>query len=68
MISFYNSQATTSIRAEPKDVIACMQSQGVKVLKEALITDTTISIEHGNNQPATVYTPSCFHVRETKTL
>ncbi|KAL9977868.1 hypothetical protein ACROYT_G015322 [Oculina patagonica] len=39
MISFYNRQATTGIRAEPKDVIACMQAQGVEVLKESQITN-----------------------------
>ncbi len=39
LISFYNRQATTGIRAEPKDVIACMQTQGVEVLKESQITN-----------------------------
>ena len=37
MISFYNRQATTGIRAEPKDVIASMRAQGVEVLKESQI-------------------------------
>ena len=37
MISFYNRQAASGIRAEPKDVITCMQAQGVEVLKESQI-------------------------------
>ena len=38
MISFYNRQASTGIRAEPKDVIACMQAKGLEPLKESQIT------------------------------
>ena len=37
MISFYNRQASTGIRAEPKDVIACMQAKGLEPLKESQI-------------------------------
>lgn len=34
MILFYNRQASTGIRADPKDVIACMKERGVDVLME----------------------------------
>ena len=37
MILFYNRQASTGMRAEPKDVIACMREWGVDVLKEQQI-------------------------------
>ena len=37
MISFYNRQASTNLRADPKDVIACMRERGVDVLKEQQI-------------------------------
>ena len=37
MISFYNRQASTGIRAEPKEVIVCMQAKGVEALKETQI-------------------------------
>ena len=37
MIFFYNWQASTGIRAEPKDVIACMQAKGLEPLKELQI-------------------------------
>ena len=37
MILFYNRQASTGMRAEPRDVIACMRERGVDVLKEQQI-------------------------------
>ncbi len=37
MILFYNRQATGGMRADPKDVIACMRERGVEVLKEQQI-------------------------------
>lgn len=37
MILFYNRQASTGMRAEPKDVIACIRERGVDVLKEQQI-------------------------------
>lgn len=37
MILFYNRQASTGIRADPKDVIACMKERGVDVLMEQQI-------------------------------
>ena len=37
MIAFYNRQASTGIRAEPKEVIVCMQAKGVEALKETQI-------------------------------
>ena len=37
MILFYNRQASTGIRAEPKYVIACIKQRGVDVLKEQQI-------------------------------
>ena len=37
MILFYNRQASTGIRAEPKDVIACIKRRRVDVLKEQQI-------------------------------
>ena len=37
MILFYNRQASTGIRAEPKDVIACMKDRGIDALKEQQI-------------------------------
>ena len=37
MISFYNRQASSGVRADPKDVIACMRDRGVEVLKETQI-------------------------------
>ena len=37
MILFYNRQASTGIRTEPKDVIACMKERGVNVLKKQQI-------------------------------
>ena len=37
MISFYNRQATSGIRANPKAVIACMRERNVDVLKETQI-------------------------------
>ena len=37
MISFYNRQASTGIRAEPKEIIVCMQAKGVEALKETQI-------------------------------
>ena len=37
MMLFYNRQATGGMRADPKDVIACMSERGVEVLKEQQI-------------------------------
>ena len=37
MILFHNRQASTGVRAEPKDVIACMRERGVDALKEQQI-------------------------------
>jgi len=37
MISFYNRQASTGVRADPKAVIACMRERGLEVLKETQI-------------------------------
>ncbi|CAH3119243.1 unnamed protein product [Pocillopora meandrina] len=37
MMLFYNRQATGGMRADPKDVIACMRERGVEVLKEQQI-------------------------------
>ena len=37
MISFYNRQASSGVRADPKAVIACMREQGLEVLKETQI-------------------------------
>lgn len=37
MISFYNRQASSGVRADPKAVIACIKEQGLEVLKEAQI-------------------------------
>ena len=37
IISFYNRQALSGVRADPKDIIACMRLQGAEVLKETQI-------------------------------
>ena len=37
MISFYNRQASSGVRADPKAVIACMREKGLEVLKETQI-------------------------------
>lgn len=37
MITFYDRQASTNVRAEPQDVIAEMQRRGVTPLKESQI-------------------------------
>lgn len=37
MISFYNRQASSGVRADPKAVIACMRERGLEVLKETQI-------------------------------
>ena len=37
MISFYNRQASSGVRADPKAVISCMRERGLEVLKETQI-------------------------------
>ena len=37
MISFYNRQASSGVRADPKAVIACKRQRGLEVLKETQI-------------------------------
>ena len=46
MILFYNRQASTGIRAEPKYVIACIKQRGVDVLKEQQITSWLSIYDH----------------------
>ena len=54
MISFYNRQATSGIRADPKAIIACMRERNVEVLKETQIRSWWSTYHHKRKRSVSI--------------
>ena len=63
MISFYNRQASSGVRADPKDVIACMRDRGVEVLKETQIRSWWSTYHQKRKQTFNVLQEEACHLQ-----
>ena len=64
-ISFYNQQASSGVRADPKDVIACMRVQGVEVLKETQICSWWSTYHQKRKQTLNVLQEEACHLQRS---
>ena len=65
MISFYNRQASSGVRADPKDVIACMRDRGVEVLKETQIRSWWSTYHQKRKQTLNVLQEEACHLQRS---
>ena len=65
MISFYNRQASSGVRADPKDVIACMRDRGVEVLKETQIRSLWSTYHQKRKQTLNVLQEEACHLQRS---
>ena len=65
MISFYNRQASSGVRADPKDVIACMRDRGVEVLKETQIRSWWSTYHQKRKQTLSVLQEEACHLQRS---
>ena len=63
MISFYNRQASSGVRADPKDVITCMRDRGVEVLKETQIRSWWSTYHQKRKQTLNVLQEEVCHLQ-----
>ena len=65
MISFYNRQASSGVRADPKDVIACMRDRGVEVLKETQMRSWWSTYHQKRKQTLNVLQEEACHLQRS---